>query len=170
MFTALTIAAGLLALVLVSTAAVWSNAPGSVPDVAVAATVYAASRHTLSGALMTALVVGWFSASLTGDLRGAYLLSLLPVVAGTRAVAQRLALSGVWAGAGWCVLSVLVSSATFALLAAITGAGLNAGSTLIRVVPQVALATGALALALFGMLQLVEPLLRERQARSTLLR
>jgi hypothetical protein len=170
MLSAVTILVGLASILLCTVGASWVHVERGVPDVAVAAVVYAAGRRDLAGALATALVVGWVAASLMGHARGIYLLSLLPVALVTRGVAGRLALDGVVAAAAWCVLAVLLANFTFAVLATVTGQGLPVWRTLAFASPTVALSTGAFALLMFGMLALVEPLLRERQARTSLLR
>lgn len=170
MWTAVTIGVGLLAVLLCTVGASWFHLERIVPDVAVAAVVHAAGRRDLAGALATALVVGWVASALVGHARGIYLLSLLPVALLTRGVAGRLALDGVFAAASWCVLAVLVSNFTFAVLATVTGQSLPVWRALVFSSPTVALATGLFALPMFGMLALVEPLLRERQARTSLLR
>ncbi|MFT4703554.1 MAG: cell shape-determining protein MreD [Bradymonadia bacterium] len=170
MVTALTILFGLFSIVLVSSAAPWLNTDSGLPRMVIILVVFRAANREFTSALLVALALGWVAGSMVGFGKGIELLSLLAVASVTYSFAGRLPLERSIVGGLWSLLAVGLHDVVFVLLSLFTANGLPAWRALLSETPESALSTGLLAMLILAALRRVEPLLRERQERSTVLR
>ena len=170
MVNLLLVALGVSALVALSVLAPLMNLVAIAAAVPVVFSVYASARRDFASGLFVALTLGWVAGAMQGGLRAPLLFSLLAVVGLTRWAVPRFPLQSVWGLAGWCMVSVVVADVVFVGMAGLVGGDAQLARMLVRVTPPASLVSGALALPLAWLLGAVEPHLRERRERSTLLR
>lgn len=169
MLNALAVAVGLLLLVLTSATAPFVNVGSVGVAIPVVMTAYASARRDTFGGVLVALAMGWVAGVMTGGFRGPLLFALLAVVGATRWGVRRFPLQSVWGLAGWSMLAVVISDVVFVAVAALAGSDGQLAGVLLRSTPAASLASGLLALPIAWGLGALEPHLRERQERSTLL-
>lgn len=168
MFVILHIVVGLLLLALVAVGASIFNLDLIVPAVPVILVVWAASYRDLAHTLAVALFVGGGAATMFGDDRGVYLLALMVPALLLHAIQLRIPIHGVLALAGQVVMASLLMDITFGLLVAGLDGRVSHLTTLLRLSPATALATGAFAIVVFAFGRLAEPLLRNRDEHHAL--
>ena len=103
-----------------------------------------------------------------GDDRGVYLLALMVPALLLHAIQLRIPIQGVLALAGQVVMASLLMDITFGLLVAGLDGRVSHLTTLLRLSPATALATGAFAIVVFAFGRLAEPLLRNRDEHHAL--
>lgn len=170
LFSILTVVVGAILLVVTSVTTTFVNADIIVPNVLVLMVVYASIHRDAFGSLVTAFLLGLAAGLMNAGGRGMLLFSLLPVIGLTRWARHSLQLSALWASVGWVIPMVLIADLTFALVAVIFAPDLVTFPSFIRISPASALVTGVMALPVFGVLRRVEPLLQERQEKSSIFR
>ncbi len=170
MFNLITIVVGLATLFTVTVAAALTNVGIVLPNVPVIAVVYAAVRRDVFGAFLTAFALGIWAGVLAGGGRGVLLLALIPVIGVTRWARGRLPLDSTLATAAWAIICVLVADFAFAFLSTLTEPAMAPWRVLTTVSPASALVSGIAAVPFYWFLGWIEPLLQERQGKSTLFR
>jgi len=168
MFNLITIVVGICVLIATSVLSTLVNVDALLPNVVVMMVVYASIHRDGFGALVTTFVLGFVAGLLIAGARGLLLLSLLPVVGMTMWVKQRLQFSGTIATASWVLVASLVADVSFVVLAFVFSPDLKLVATLLRLTPAVALLTALVSIPIFALLVRIEPLLRQRQERTTL--
>lgn len=168
MFNLITIAVGLVAVTMTSVAACLTNSALALPSAAVIFTVYATIHRDAFGALLTALALGLVAGVSVGAARGLVLLSLLTVVAATRWARNRFPVHRRIGLAAWVAAATVAADLTVVVLGLLLLPGTRLAGSLLTVTPLSALLSALLAIPSFVVLEWIEPLLRERQERSTL--
>jgi rod shape-determining protein MreD len=140
------------------------------PSAVTIAVVYASVFRDGFGALLTAFVLGLLSSALVGGTGGPTLLALLPVVLVTLGVRSRLQLQSLWGAVSWVIPMSLLFDLGFVATMAVFESSSHVGARFVVQAPVTALLSGLVALPWFAMLTRVEPILRDQQDRTGLLR
>lgn len=139
-----------------------------IPSAAVVAVAWAASRREATTAIACTFLFGMLTAMHSSGVRGLTLLSLLTVCGMTFASRRSFPLMTAWGFAGWCAVCCLVADVVVVLAAFLFMPSVRLWPGLLVHTPAVALLTGAQALLMHLFTAPLEPLLQERQERSSL--
>jgi hypothetical protein len=139
-----------------------------IPSAAVVAVAWAASRRDPATAVICAFLFGMLTAMHSSGARGLTLLSLLAVWGVTYASRRSFPLMSAWGFAAWCAVCCLVADVVVVATALLFMPSVRLWPGLLLHTPAVALLTGVQGLMIHLLSAPLEPLLQERQERSSL--
>ncbi len=139
-----------------------------IPSAAVVAVAWSASRRDAATAIICTFLFGMLTAMHSSGVRGLTLLSLLSVCGMTLASRRSLPLMTAWGFAGWCAVCCVVADVVLVLAAFLFMPSVRLWPGLLLHTPAIALLTGGQALVMHLLTAPLEPLLQERQERSSL--
>lgn len=139
-----------------------------VPDPVVIIVVYVALLRHPSSAIWAAIGTAYVAGTMTAGPRAPLLIGVLAIVGVTLWARARLPLQSAMAAAGWVVASVVLLHLVETVAALVFIEDIRLGTGLWTNAPAAALLSGVVAWPLYAILFRVEPLLRARSERGTL--